>query len=230
MSNTWMALGAGALAGGLSIPHCIAMCGPLAVFAAGEKPSPSRIARYQLGRLGAYAVLGAVAGSSGGALASFVTPRWAAVLLSGLVAAAMVLAAVRLLRRPTRDATLVSLGKKRRRAPLVARVLARVPREPTAFGALTALLPCGALYSAVLVAAGMGAWQAGALAMSAFASTSGLGLASSAILGQRAQVSPRGRRVLAAALLVGAVVLVARPIVVTPEQPACHGTAAPLAF
>src|SRR5690606_6332096 len=146
MMTAWMALGAGALAGGLSIPHCVAMCGPLAAFAAGEKGSWRRIARYQLGRLGSYVALGIAAGSSGGALASLVAPRWAAIALSFFLAAAMVLAAVRLL--GPGEARLVQLGRRRPGTPWIARLLARLPREPALVGAVTALLPCGALYSA----------------------------------------------------------------------------------
>ena len=110
---------------------------------------------------------------------------------------------------------------------VIARVLALAPREPSIVGALTALLPCGALYTAVLIAAGTGAWHEGALAMSAFALASGVGLASSAFFGQRARVSTRGRRILAAALIVGALVVVLRPLLASDDEPpACHGAAA----
>lgn len=226
MSELWLALGAGAAAGAaagaLSIPHCVAMCGPLAAFAGGSGASfPWRLARYQVGRLGAYTLLGVVAGSSGSALAAFATPRWAAVVLAVLFAAAMVLAAARLLRREGTPG-LVSLGRKKRGTPWIARLLARLPKEPAFVGGLTALLPCGALYSAALIAAGTGAWSSGGLAMSAFAVTSGVGLASSAFFGQRARVSARGRRLLAAVLLLGALVVVLRPLLAEDEAPACH--------
>ena len=225
MSDAWLALGAGAIAGALSIPHCVAMCGPLAAFAGGERSAPWRIGRYQLGRLGAYALLGALAGSSSGALATFVAPRWAAVALAILLAAAMLLAAARLLRRPG-GTGLVQLRRSKPGVPWIARVLALAPREPSIVGALTALLPCGALYTAVLIAAGTGRWHAGALAMSAFALASGVGLASSAFFGQRARVSTRGRHLLAAALIIGAIVVVLRPILASEEPPACHDVSA----
>jgi hypothetical protein len=48
----------------MSAPHCAAMCGPLAACATGC--DRRRHAGYQLGRLGGYAIAGAIAGGLGG--------------------------------------------------------------------------------------------------------------------------------------------------------------------
>lgn len=214
MSALWITLAAGALAGLASAPHCFAMCGPLALFAVtgGARGStPWRVARYQLGRLLSYVTLGAIAGSSGGAITAALPPRATAVALSLVVAGAMLFAALRLV-RPARRATLVPLRRTRGRPPLASRLLACAPREPAWIGAVSALLPCGTLYAAVLIAAGSGTGSAGAAAMGAFAITSGLGLLASAALGERARASLFGRRVLAGVLVVGALVALMRPL------------------
>jgi sulfite exporter TauE/SafE len=225
MDHTWLVIVSGLLAGAASAPHCFAMCGPLALFsvAGGARGSaPARIARYQLGRLGAYAVVGAIAGVSGGALTAWLAPRPTAIALALVVAAAMIFAAIRLV-RTSPGKPLVTLRTQRSRPPLSARIFAYVPREPLWIGAFSALLPCGALYTAVLLAVGAGAWTSGALVMIAFAITSGLGLLASAAIGERARTSKLGRRILAAVLIAGALVVVLRPVLSEDGAAACHG-------
>ena len=46
----WTAVIAGAAAGLASVPHCTAMCGPLAAYACSGRPGASGQGRYQLGR------------------------------------------------------------------------------------------------------------------------------------------------------------------------------------
>ena len=63
----WTAVIAGAAAGLASVPHCTAMCGPLAAYACSGRPGASGQGRYQLGRFISYSALGGVAGAIGGA-------------------------------------------------------------------------------------------------------------------------------------------------------------------
>jgi sulfite exporter TauE/SafE len=85
--------------------------------------------------------------------------------------------------------------------------------------------PCGALYAALLVAAGTASPWAGAGAMLGFALTSSLALGA---LGWVARLSStmdlHTRRVLGAALVVGAIVLVVRPLASDPHRAnvTCH--------
>src|SRR5690348_11710538 len=71
----------GALLGLTSVPHCAAMCGPLASFACTCAPRRDAAPRYQLGRTFGYGVAGALAGHAGSALLA-VTPRGAAAWLA----------------------------------------------------------------------------------------------------------------------------------------------------
>lgn len=212
---------AGAAAGLASIPHCGAMCGPLAGFACsrvgGPRTSATSLWRYQLGRLVSYGAVGALAGAIGGTAATLVAGRWGAALISWSLAAALAVAAIRSWQRsrPPRGAVRGTSTDAGSDAPsLFERVAARLPREPALFGAATALLPCGALAAAVGLAATAGTPLGGAVTMAAFAATSGLALFGAAwVTRQLAGVDRRAwSRVLAVVLAVGAVMLVARPL------------------
>jgi sulfite exporter TauE/SafE len=223
-----LAIASGLVAGAASAPHCLGMCGPLAVFAAGSAPTRdhARIARHQLGRLLAYAALGAVAGGSGGAIVRALAPGWVSLALAILLAIGMSIAAIRLVRPARAAARPLSIGT-RPRTPLVVRVLGRLPREPMLIGALSALLPCGALYAALVIAASAGTSAIGAATMAAFAVTSGIGLLAAGWIARRAS-SPRARHTIAALLAVGAMIVVARPVAQALQRdaeapPACHG-------
>jgi sulfite exporter TauE/SafE len=219
------ALAAGALAGLLASPHCLTMCGPLAAFAAmpraGAPRSFGRPLRWQLGRLAAYAGVGALAGASGAGVIRALAPEWLPTALAFALGAALIATALRLARAPSPRP--VPLGKEPR-TPLAARILARAPREPLVLGALTALLPCGALFAGALVAAGAGGAVEGAIAMSGFAVASGVPLLAAGALGAQ----PLGRaplalrRLFAGALLLGALFTIARPLTAEPEGSVCH--------
>lgn len=218
------ALLAAAAAGLVSSPHCAAMCGPLAV-AACEAPRRSESlragARYALGRLTSYLVTGALAGALGSGLVRALRGEGVQRAVSLALAAGLALAAWRVLR--TRPApALAQLGRSRAR-----------PRVPAAvMGLLTGLLPCGALASGLLIAAGAGAWWSGALAMGVFATASSPGLLAvllpatglRAVLGGAA--TPARRRVGAAVLLVAACWVGARPWVMPEKRCHCHGAVA----
>jgi sulfite exporter TauE/SafE len=162
------------LAGG---PHCIAMCGAACAGigkAAGERKT-SALWTFQLGRLASYSALGAVAAASMQGLGWLTTqtavmrPVWTffhvAVMLLGLTL-------VLLARQPVwLDNTARSLWRK------VQAFNASWGRgAPLAIGALWAFMPCGLLYSALLVAALSGGALDGALTMALFALGSSVSL------------------------------------------------------
>ena len=140
----WTAVIAGAAAGLASVPHCTAMCGPLAAYACSGRPGASGQSRYQLGRFISYSALGAVAGTIGGVTAVSLPHAWGSALLSWSLALGLGLAAFRLWRRP--DQPLVTLRTKEdaSKPSLVSRALEGLGRHPFFVGLGTALLPCGA--------------------------------------------------------------------------------------
>jgi hypothetical protein len=142
--------------------HCAGMCGGFVVFysgAGGRRPGLGHAA-YNLGRLAAYATLGALAGALGAALDLAAAPagieRGAAVLAGALIAlwgtqTLLETAGVRVVRLkpPAAFRGAVALG------------VAAVARQPPVtralvIGLLTGLLPCGWLYAFIVTAAGTG--------------------------------------------------------------------------
>ena len=162
------------LAGG---PHCIAMCGAACAGignAAGARKT-SALWSFQAGRLASYSALGAVAAASMQGLGWLTTqtavmrPVWTlfhvAVMMMGLML-------VVLARQPVwLDSTARSVWSR------VRAFNASWGRgAPLAIGALWAFMPCGLLYSAVLVAALSGGPLDGALTMALFALGSSVSL------------------------------------------------------
>jgi sulfite exporter TauE/SafE len=163
-------LGASALLMGLvGGPHCVAMCGAACAGigqAAGARKT-SAILNFQLGRIIGYATLGALAAASMQGLgwltiqSSALRPVWTmfhvAALLLGLV----------LLLRAQQPVWLEAAG---RRIWASAKAFgAGVNGAPVLLGILWAFLPCGLLYSALLVAAMAGGPWDGAAVMALFA-------------------------------------------------------------
>jgi sulfite exporter TauE/SafE len=161
-------LGATALLMGLvGGPHCVAMCGAACAGlgqAAGARRN-SAIIGFQLGRIVGYSALGAVAAASMQGL-GWLTVQSAALrpVWSMFHVAAMLLGLV-LLWRAQQPVWLEQAGRRiwARAKSLGAR------RAPLLLGTLWALLPCGLLYSALLVAAMAGGPVDGALVMALFA-------------------------------------------------------------
>ncbi len=233
------ALAAGAVAGLASVPHCMGMCGPLVV---GVCKGPRQGLSYQLGRTLSYTLLGAAAGQalllSTGRLPAHV----ASLILSGGLALGLLFAAARLLRSlwrtrtPTEQAerttaedpdALVQLSTKpepdasrgtrpalwKARASAAWAAVARpLLRSPSLVGLLSALLPCGALLNLLLLAGATGHPLAGALTGTAFALTTGLGLATSLWAGSILRESRAGSWVMAGVLVVGAGIVAFRAL------------------
>jgi sulfite exporter TauE/SafE len=141
---------AGIVAGLVGSPHCVGMCGG---FASACGVRPGGLAAWNLGRLLAYVTLGAAIGSLG---AVPTIGRGVAVVLLALFAL-----------------RLADLGPKLPAVPGVARLGATLARRTglgarVAFGAVSALLPCGLLWSALAVAAAAGSPARGAVSAAAF--------------------------------------------------------------
>lgn len=217
--------------------HCAGMCGGLvAVYAGGPSSSPARRwaghLAYNLGRLAAYAALGAAAGAAGRALdlaGSLAGIGRAAEIVAGTLIAlwgAHALALARGLRVPS----LAAPGWLRGR---FGRGLALLENRPpaqraAALGLLSALLPCGWLYAFVVAAAGTGGPIAGALLMTVFwagtvPALAGVGAAIQSLTGPLRRHVPTA---CAVALIVVGLLAVAGRASMHPASassaPACH--------
>ncbi|PPE65953.1 sulfite exporter TauE/SafE family protein [Caldimonas caldifontis] len=156
--------------------HCMAMCGAATLAIGRDGPS---LWAFQAGRLAGYATAGALAAGAVQALqwgaqqVTVLQPFWAMVHVAVIV---LGLALVWLGRQPRwLDALAHQVWQRLRHASLG---WPQVPGRFAAAGAglLWTFLPCGLLYSALMVAAlGSTPWD-GALAMAVFAASSAVGL------------------------------------------------------
>jgi uncharacterized protein len=160
------------LAGG---PHCAAMCGAACagVTRMGGRSARRSMGAFQVGRLVGYAALGAVAAGAAQSFAwlseqtELLRPVWTVFHLAVLAWGLTLLA---LARQPAwaQQAGLAAWGR--------VRPLAQRSGGVCGAGALWTFMPCGLLYSAVLVASLSGGPLDGALSMALFAAGSSLGL------------------------------------------------------
>jgi sulfite exporter TauE/SafE len=176
-------LAAAALAGLAGSPHCLAMCGAACAGVGGQRPR--RALAFQAGRLAGYAALGAAVAASAGVL------QWAAahaVLLKplwGMFHVAVIALGASLLWLGAQPAW-VERGAQQVWRSLRMRTLSLdTARWPFAAGALWALLPCGLLYAALMLAALADSAGGGAAVMAVFALTSGAVLQIGVTLGRR---------------------------------------------
>jgi len=179
------------LAGG---PHCIGMCGAACAGltrAGGGSPARSMLA-FQAGRLASYSIAGAAAASTVQSLgwltsnASALRPVWTLFHLAVLAWGLMLVTQAR------QPMWVSSAGRG-----IWSRVRPMATARGGVFvtGALWAFMPCGLLYSALLVASLSGGPLEGAVSMALFALGSGLSLAlAPALLARLAQLGNRFRR------------------------------------
>lgn len=200
-------VGAAAVMGATSIPHCAAMCGPLACAACGEGEAQGRTAgAYALGRLVSYGLGGAAAGALGSTLLHQLDAARVHHASAAMMALALGFSAYRLWRSGS-SSPLVPLRRGRGESSV---------RRALGIGLLTGVLPCGALVSSMLLAAGAGAWWAGALVMLTYALASAPGTLGPALAGAMVgrRLGSRGpwvRRGISVAMLLAAVWVAARP-------------------
>lgn len=162
-------------------PHCLAMCGaPCAAIAQAGSPRPmGALSWFQLGRLLGYGLLGALAAAVMQGLgwltlySAALRPVWS------LFHAFALGLGLWLIWRAELPLWALALGRAtwRRIQGVASRFGSPRIGAPLLMGLMWALLPCGLLYSALVVAAlAAEPWQ-GALVMWAFALSSGLVLA-----------------------------------------------------
>ena len=167
-------LGAAVLAGLVGSSHCAAMCGGIAA-AFGARPATpygmvGRTVRFNLGRLAGYALVGALLNavlSAGGGLLPVTQASLALRLIAALFMAAL---ALRLLTgRDPLGLERAGLAFWRRIAPLSGRAL-RLPDgvRPLALGLLWGFMPCGLVYSVLLIAAAAPDLRTAAMTMAGF--------------------------------------------------------------
>lgn len=174
--QTALAITAG-LMGLVGGPHCIAMCGAACAGigqAAGERGTAA-MGAFQIGRMAGYAAMGALAAASLQGLGWLTTQTAALRPLWSLLHVAAVLLGLLLLWQARQPVWLDSTARR-----LWGRVRALHASwgrgAPLAIGALWAFMPCGLLYSALLVAALSGSVLEGALTMAWFALGSSVSL------------------------------------------------------
>nr|WP_144324107.1 sulfite exporter TauE/SafE family protein [Tepidimonas aquatica] len=159
-------------------PHCVAMCGAAcAGIARAAGPHPQRaLWTWQASRVAGYALLGALAGGTVqgmgwlGQNTVVLRPLWTMLHVAALL---LGLALVVQARQPAFvDGWAQAVWRRAR--PVLARL---GPRAPVVLGVGWALMPCGLLYSALLVASlSASVWQ-GALIMASFALGTAVSLA-----------------------------------------------------
>lgn len=158
-------------------PHCLAMCGS-ACAGLGQAAGAHRdraLWSFQLGRLAGYSALGAVAAASMQAVGWLSTQTAAMRPVWTMLHVGALLVGIVLLLQARQPLWLEDAG--RRAWARIRRLTASHARlAPLAIGALWAFLPCGLLYSALLVAALAGSVADGASVMACFAIGSGFTL------------------------------------------------------
>lgn len=147
--------------------HCAAMCGGLVAATTGMRGGAPAHAAYNLGRLAAYAVLGALAGGLGRAFALAGVGQGAALLSGALLVAWGAHALLAALGRVRPLHAPAALSRAFGSALLRTRSFPAWTRAG-AVGLLSALLPCGWLWAFTATAAGTGSALAGATVMAVF--------------------------------------------------------------
>lgn len=151
-------------------PHCVAMCGAACAGigrAAGER-STQALWTFQLSRMLGYSLLGAFAAGSVQGLALLGTQTIAIRPIWTMLHVAVLLLGVVLIWQARQPAWIDTLGQAlwRKARPVLSRL---GPRAPVVLGVAWALMPCGLLYSALLVASLSAHVLEGAAIMALFA-------------------------------------------------------------
>jgi sulfite exporter TauE/SafE len=227
-----LTLGAALLLGLVASGHCMVMCGGItaALGVATAKRADGRPRRtllfgYQLGRIASYAVAGLLFGGIADGAIALLDTDGVHVALRVASALALVLGALvasGILRGPGHGIGRVLWTQL---APLGRRLLpvANMPRA-FAFGMVWGWMPCGFVYTVLLIAtASLDPWR-GAATMATF----GIGTAPALLAGSFGATrlgrfsGPNARRVVAGVLLGGAALTLAGPWLVV-QAPWLHG-------
>jgi sulfite exporter TauE/SafE len=194
------------LAGLLGGVHCAGMCGGLVSAFALGLPGGRRALGLQLacnlGRVATYVSLGAFAGAAGAGTLLFARALPAQTVLFAAANLMLLALGLYLAGLFSRFAEVERLGQGlwRRAQPLLARVL---PIDSTAkalaAGVLWGFLPCGLVYSAVVLALASASIERGALMMAAFGAGTLPNLLGMGLLARKLQPFLQDRRVRVAA-------------------------------
>lgn len=156
-------------------PHCLAMCGA-ACAGLGQAAGPHKnraLLIFQLGRMAGYSVLGGLAAASIQGLGWMTIQSAALRPVWSLFHVAATLLGLVLMAQARQPVWLESAGKKIWSA-VRSSTQGGGSRAPLVIGFVWALLPCGLLYSALLVAAMAGSAVSGATVMASFAVGTGV--------------------------------------------------------
>ncbi len=184
------AFGAIALAAIAGTPHCMGMCGALAVAAGGTGRDS---ALYHLGRILTYSTLGAIAGGFGAAIPG---PPWLATGISAVLLVGFAASLVGWLPEP--KVVIPGLAKAGAWLTKQQHPLARL-----GFGVVNGLLPCGLLYATLALPVSTGSATMGAAMMALFGVLTAVPLTAASWGLRRFLHGPRVRYALAAAVLLG---------------------------
>lgn len=191
-------------------PHCVGMCGGFAAAASQTGSLP-----YHLGRVGTYAVLGALAGAFGRWIPG---PSWVATTFSAVLVVGMAASLAGWIPEPKVAVPgLATLGRfaRERSAPVASLLL----------GVMNGLLPCGLLYGTLALPVASGEALSGALIMVVFGfwTAAPLTLASTG-LRRLLERRPAARKVMAFVVLVSGLAGLALRV---PEAEAIDVSSAP---
>jgi sulfite exporter TauE/SafE len=220
--NGVLTLGAAALLGLAASGHCLVMCGGIsaALGMAAEKNSAGRtrlplLVGYQLGRIGAYSLAGLLLAGIFGGLISLLDIESVRRTLRAVSALALLLAALVAFGRLRDPGT--GIGRKlwQRLAPLGRRLLpVNTLARAFAFGMIWGWMPCGFVYSVLLVATLQLDAVRGAMTMAAFGLGTAPALLITALGAQRLKsfaALPATRHIAGSLLLLSAVLTLAGP-------------------
>lgn len=168
------------LIGLFSTLHCLGMCGGIMGALTFSLPAEVRqekgrlwqfLFAYNLGRITSYALAGALIGSLGGSLFTLISPRSGYLVLQWTAALLMAGVGLYLAGWFPRFARIERLGEPlwRRLEPVGRKLLpVRHPGQALLYGMVWGWLPCGLVYTALLLTVTSGDALSGALYMTAF--------------------------------------------------------------
>ena len=227
MSATSLTLSAALVLGLAASGHCLVMCGGISAAlgvatakGADGRPRPLLLVGYQAGRTLAYALAGLVLGGTLGGLVDLVATDSVRTGLRMLSAAALLLAALVAFGSIRDPAARIGGPLWRRLAPVGRRLLpvATLPRA-AAFGMVWGFMPCGFVYTVLLIAVVQASAWSAALTMLAF----GIGtmpamfataMAGHALVRRRGPALARSRALAGTLLVAGAALTLTGPAIV----------------
>ncbi|MFK7955063.1 MAG: sulfite exporter TauE/SafE family protein [Lysobacterales bacterium] len=221
--NEPLTITAAFLAGLAGSGHCLGMCGPLAVMAGsgGGRRSLRGIGLHNGGRLLGYAALGAAVGWLGIATSGGLSAHTTGPVLRGLLGVVLALLGIQLLAPQLRYNPLNWVGRFiappiwRQLQPIAVNLALREDwHSQIGRGVLWGWLPCGLVYSLLMLAAVSGSAAAGAGVMLAFGlgtlpAMLGAGLAGRQLRGLSIH---RLRPVMGAAMIAGGLIVATVPL------------------